>query len=69
MLAWKQFDGKSPRSTVLRDGGRTWPDMELACTQGASDQLGHRIGNRPEVNEKNALGLGGRGAFQKKYKD
>jgi hypothetical protein len=39
-LAWKQFDGKSTAilGRLSHDGGQTWTDMELARTQGASDQ-------------------------------
>lgn len=39
-LAWKQFDGKSTAilGRLSQDGGQTWADVELARTQGASDQ-------------------------------
>lgn len=39
-LAWKQFDGKSTAilGRLSQDGGQTWRDLELARTQGASDQ-------------------------------
>jgi len=39
-LAWKQFDGKATAilAKLSGDGGKTWTDVELARTQGASDQ-------------------------------
>lgn len=39
-VAWKQFDGKATAvvARVSEDGGRTWREMEVARTAGASDQ-------------------------------
>jgi hypothetical protein len=39
VLAWKQFDGTSTAilGKLSHDGGKTWTDVELARTQGASD--------------------------------
>ncbi len=39
-LAWKQFDGKATTllARLSNDGGQTWQEVELARTQGASDQ-------------------------------
>lgn len=39
-VAWKQFDGKETAvlARLSEDGGRTWRDLELARTQGPSDQ-------------------------------
>lgn len=47
-LAWKQFDGKSTAilGKLSGDGGKTWRDVALAHTQGASDQP--RLLNTPQ---------------------